>query len=309
MAFRISYGFTVLLLCTATAVSLLVSDGSLMSGVLYSLILLFSERLTALAAYGCRADSRLWFTGIFLALAPAFIVSQVSIPGLSGLLFVIFSLYAVVKLLEAGNNWWVLLLLPSGAAAIVFDIRMAGLLLPVSLELARIKIRRSKMWNSAISILPASAFTAVALLSKNLTELVADWKFAGFTGAGRFSVAAEELPGLLYIFYPVAHPWFCMLLPGLFLLFRKTDLDNPARRLLVGGAVFYLFLLGGLPERELPSLVPAYVILLTAAFPSWDRIYCYGLYFFKKTVWLTLGILVLTQVIMIYLKVVSQGSF
>lgn len=308
MVFRISYGFTVLLLCAATAVSSLVSDGSLISGVFYSLILVFSERLTGFTAYGCRADSRLWFTGIFLALAPVLMVSQESIPRLSGLLFVICSLCAVVKLIEKGGDRWILLLIPAGVAAIHIDIRLAGLLLPVSLQIVRIPVGRKKLWHVVIAILPAITFAAVATTSKSLTNLITAWNFASLTGVGR-PAAVEEVPGFLYIFYPVAHPWFCVLLPGLLLLFRKTDLDNPARRMLLGGAVSYLLLLGGLPDRELFSLVPAYVILLTVVFPSWDRIYCYGLYFFKKTVWLTVSILILTQIIMIYFRAVSQGAF
>ncbi|MFM8373580.1 MAG: hypothetical protein ACKOCO_14450, partial [Bacteroidota bacterium] len=264
--------------------------------------------LTGLTAYGCRADSRLWFTGIFLALAPALFVSQASILRLSCLLLVICSLYAVVKLMDKGGGRWLILLIPAGVAAIHFDIRLAGLLLPVSLQIVRIPAGRKKLWHVVIAILPAIAFAAVAMTSKSLTNLITAWNFASLTGVGR-PAAVEEIPGFLYIFYPVAHPWFCVLLPGLLLLFRKTDLDNPARRMLLGGAVSYLLLLGGLPDRELFSLVPAYMIFLTVVFPSWDRIYCYGLYFFKKTVWLTVSILILTQVVMIYVKAAGQVQF
>lgn len=79
--------------------------------------------------------------------------------------------------------------------------------------------------------------------------------------------------------------------------------------MLLSGALVYLVLIGGLPERAFYRLIPAYVILLTAVFPSWDRIYCYGLYFFKKTVWLATGVLILTQVVMIYFKVAGQYQF
>ncbi len=309
MVFRRSYGFTVLLLCAATAVSWLISDGSLISGVFYSLVLLFSERLTGLSAYGSRADSRLWFTGVFLALAPVFMVSQVPVLYYCVLLCVICSLYAAVKLAEGCNIRWVLLLLLSGAVAVVFDIRTAALLLPVSVELAWIKIGRKKLPDTVLSLLPVIVFTAIAIQSKYLTELVASWNFASLAGAGHIPAAKGEIPGFIYVIYPVVHPWFCVLLPGLFLLFRKTDLDNPARRILTGGAVFYLFLMGGLPERELFSLLPVYVILLTVAFPSWDRIYCYGLYFFKRTVWLTIAVLILVQISMIAFGKTNQGHF
>ena len=309
MVFRISHGTVVLLLGIATAASFLVSGGGWISGFLYALVLLLAERLTGLTAYGSRADSRLWFTGIFLALSPALLASQLSTAYLSGLLLAVGALYAAVKLMDKGGDSWMLLLLLSGPAALLFDIRLAGLLLPVALQLPLMNSGRKNLWHRVIAMLPAITFTAATVLSENLTELIASWNFASLTGVGRSTSVTADPSGLLYVIYPLAHPWFCVLLPLLLLLYRRTDLINPARRMLLGGALAYLVLIGGLPERAFYRLIPAYVILLTAVFPSWDRIYCYGLYFFKKTVWLAAGVLILTQVVMNYFKVAGQYQF
>jgi hypothetical protein len=308
MAFRLSYGLTVLLLFAATTAFSLVSGGSLIQGFFYSLILLISERLTGLTAYGCRADSRIWFTGIFLALSPEMIASDQDLTGRFSDLFLVFlALYSTVKLLDKGDERWILMLLPTGTAAIIGDIRLAGLLLPVSAQLILINTGKRTLRRALIVVLPLLLFmTAVILSGGRLRELIDSWDLVNFTGVGQLPAGTDVPPGWLYIMYPLAHPWFCVLLPGLLLLFRKTDLVNPARRMLLGGAVFYLLVLGGLRGREMFPLLPVYIILLVSIFPSWDRVYCYGLYFFRKTVWLTIGILILTQVAMIVYRNINQ---
>jgi hypothetical protein len=298
----ISHGLSILLLCITATVFSLFSGGSLMHGLLYILILLISERLTGITAYGCRADSRRWFTGVFLALSPVLMTSgHESVERVSGVLFSLFALYAAVEWWEGSSEKWILMLLLSGIYAIMNDVRLAGLLLPVTVQLFVKTASRGNSYRSFAVV--GSLFLLVWVASVYQFQRMS-WDVANLTGAGEVTGNTGEVPGLLYIFYPLAHPWFCVLLPGLFLLYRKTDVVNPARRMLLAGAVCYLLLLGGLPGRELFALVPAYVILLIAVFPSWDRMYCYGLYFFRKTVWLTIGILILIQIMMVVYKTV-----
>ncbi|MEY4204721.1 MAG: hypothetical protein RL013_2425 [Bacteroidota bacterium] len=300
----ISHGLSILLLCITATVSLLFSGESLMHGLLYILILLISERLTGITAYGCRADSRGWFTGVFLALSPVLMTSgHESVERVSGVLFSLFALYAAVEWWEGGSEKWILLLLLAGLYAIMNDVRLAGLLLPVTVQLF---VKTASRGNSYRSFAVVGSLFLLAWVASVYQFQRMSWDIANLAGAGEVTGNTGEVPGLLYIFYPLAHPWFCVLLPGLFLLYRKTDVVNPARRMLLAGAVCYLLLLGGLPGRELFSLVPAYVILLIAVFPSWDRMYCYGLYFFRKTVWLTIGILTLIQIMMVVYKTVTH---
>lgn len=302
----ISYGLSILLLYITAAVFSLFSGGSLTHGALYVLILLVSERLTGITAYGCRADSRRWFTGVFLALSPVLMTSgQDSVERISGVLFVLFALYAAVELWEGSSEKWILMLLLAGIYAIMNDVRLAGLLLPVTVQLSVKTASRGNPYRSFAVFSSSFVLVCVALLPAFHVQSIS-WDIINLAGAGKVTGNTREVPGLLYIFYPLAHPWFCVLLPGLFLLYRKTDLVNPARRMLLAGVACYLLLLVGLPGRELAALIPPYVILLVAVFPSWDRMYCYGLYFFRKTVYLTIGVLILTQIVTVVYKTVTH---
>ena len=99
----ISHGLSILLLCITATFSSLFSGGALTHGLLYILILLISERLIAITAYGCRADSRRWFTGVFLALSPVLMISgHESVERISGVLFALFA-RMVGMVLMAGN--------------------------------------------------------------------------------------------------------------------------------------------------------------------------------------------------------------
>jgi len=96
------------------------------------------------------------------------------------------------------------------------------------------------------------------------------------------------LPNSLFLLYPVAHPAFCLVLPGLFFLCKKTDFVLPAKKILLVCVVAYLMLLGGMPQQNLRHLLPVYALVLLLLFPAWDRLYCYGFIFFRR---LTVGII------------------
>jgi hypothetical protein len=97
-----------------------------------------------------------------------------------------------------------------------------------------------------------------------------------------------SFPNIAFLLFPIAHPAFCLVLPGMFFLFKKTDLVLPAKKLLLACIGAYLILLGGMPHQNLRHLLPAYVLLLLLLFPAWDRFYCYGYIFFRR---LTRGLL------------------
>ncbi len=89
-----------------------------------------------------------------------------------------------------------------------------------------------------------------------------------------------EDPNIALLWQPVAHPFFCMPLPALFLLFKKTDIGLYTRRVLVFCLAFLMLYHGGASSLERVQLLPAYALLLLILFPAWDRFFAYGSYFF-----------------------------
>lgn len=87
------------------------------------------------------------------------------------------------------------------------------------------------------------------------------------------------------------------MLPGLLLLFKRTDVALSSRRVLLICLVFYLFFLCGFTRQNLRFLMPAYVVLLVLLFPAWDRFFAYGSYFFKKLTFGLLGLALLLQTV------------
>jgi hypothetical protein len=111
----------------------------------------------------------------------------------------------------------------------------------------------------------------------------ANW-FARHTAAG----AAGERPNALFVLFPFFHPAFCILLPALLLLWKRTDWRRPLRQWLLTALAAYLLFLAGLPGQKLRDLLPAYGLLLLLLFQSWDRFQSYGEFFLPR---LTYGIL------------------
>jgi len=105
------------------------------------------------------------------------------------------------------------------------------------------------------------------------------------------------LPNIGYLLFPLCHPGFCLLLPGLLLLAKKTDVVLPSKKVLIACLACYLLLLGGLPHQNLRFLLPAYSILLLLFFPAWDRMFAYGFYFFKRLTWAILAAVLVVQII------------
>lgn len=105
------------------------------------------------------------------------------------------------------------------------------------------------------------------------------------------------LPNIAYILSPLLHIGFCVLLPALFFLFRKTDLYLPEKKAILAGVILYLLLLGGLPVQSIRYLLPVWTTGLLLLFPAWDRFVCYGFYFTRKYTTLILSLIVLTQLV------------
>lgn len=104
------------------------------------------------------------------------------------------------------------------------------------------------------------------------------------------------------------HPGFCLLLPGLFLLFKKTDLRLSSKKVLLGLLFCSMIATGGLAQPQLADLLPAYAIGLLLLFPAWDRFFSYGFYFFPRLAWGILILLGILQFVFLMVNVAYQQA-
>jgi len=263
------------------------------------------ERLLALLAPGARAESRWVFAGLGLVLAPMFFRAGLS--SMSDGLGLALALSAFFFGLRAFENRWmtdVLWAAGFGALAISTRYALAALLLPLAIALTYYLGSRKK-W---LLLLAAIGVFGMALLphfwlrsggAENPLghSMLQHWSVGNFfhrTFSNENGQVNYPFPNIVFLGFPIAHPAFCLVLPGIFFLFKKTDLVLPAKKLLLYCIGAYLILLGGMPHQNLRHLLPAYVLLLLLLFPAWDRFYCYGFIFFRRlTSWLLAGALVL----------------
>ncbi len=263
--------------------------------------LLVFERLLALLAPGARAESRWVFGGLGLALAPVFF--QAGLTSMSdglGLALMLSAFYFGLRTLETRKTSHAIW----GAALTVLAIStcysLAALLLPLGISLAYNLFARKK-WLALAGALFAGLLAMLLhiwLKTNGAANPLAHSSLEQWSGANFFQHSFEGhngslshylLPNILFLLYPLAHPAFCMVLPGLFFLFKKTDLVLPAKKTLLVCIAAYLVLLGGMPQQNLRELLPAYALVLLLLFPAWDRLYCYGFLFFRRLTW---GILI-----------------
>ena len=242
---------------------------------------------------GARPVSRWMFGLLGLMLAPYFLRAGITaMSDALGLAAALTALFFGLRVLELERHRDAVGFAIFAALAVTVRYALGILLalpaLALVLELLRV---RKYGWLAAmaaaalLALLPLWWMKAGAMNSPLEHSLVRDWSVWNFFKRS-FSQASGRvtytLPNLLYLFFPVAHPGFCLLLPALLPLARRTDAVRHTKRLLLLSMVLYLLLLGGLPHQNLRYLLPAYAILLLLFFPAWDRFFAYGLYFFKR---------------------------
>lgn len=273
--------------------------------------------LLALLSPGSRADSRLIFTVWCLMLAPIFFMASITIASDAlGLLLALTSFFFGIRTLENSRLANVIGAVGFAALAANTAYILAALLVPLLAAIA-VHLFVRKKWIATFSIL-ALGFAAVLYSfwyhSEGASVLPCAWSVSHFfknhfTGSDGAALH-YWFPNVIYLLFPLCHPAFCLPLAGLLLLFKRTDLLLPAKKVLVLCICVYLTVLGGLPQQHLHHLIPAYALLLLLLFPAWDRMYCYGFIFFPK---LTKGILVTVlalQIIMsgIYLAPILESA-
>lgn len=266
------------------------------------------ERILSLLSHGSRADSRWMFVLLGLVLAPVFLRAGLTImTDALGLALALAAFYFSLRWVEYERGMDTVAAAVFMALAVTVRVGLAGMMLPLALSVGwYILVRGKWLWGLAAVfagmavILPYVLMKSDVLTHPFQQSMMQHWSVANFFQRNFISANGNShylLPNLLYLFFPLMHPAFCLMLPGLFLLAKKTDLVLPAKRVLLLCSGAYLLLLGGLEHQNLRYLLPVYALWLLLFFPAWDRMYCYGFYFFKRLTWSVLGILLLLQLV------------
>lgn len=253
---------------------------------------LFELNLRVLSP-GARWASRWTFGWLGLALAPLFFRAGLTVMSDSlGLAFMLAALYFVLHVIELGHLRAGLGFAACAALAVTTRYALAAVLILPGLALVleywrerRLGLLLSAGGVAVLALGPLWWLKTGAPQGLLAHSLLQDWSpvhlfqrtFVQVSGTIHYS-----FPNLVYLFFPLLHPGFCLLLPALFLLAKRTDAARYAKRLLLFSLVAYLLLLGGLAHQNLRYLLPAYTIVLLLFFPAWDRFFAYGLYFFKR---------------------------
>jgi len=275
---------------------------SLLSAV--AVLWLFELNIRVLSP-GAYTKSR-WTYGILtLALSSCFLwVATIGSSGSAGLAFALAALFFSLRSLEQERNRDALGLAIFSAPAIYLWIDLATLLvLPATALLLELWRRRQWAWAVSALLLFFAVLWAMDYLDnwgQHIVPIWQDWSAFNFfksTFERGGLVESNTLPNIAYVFFPLVHPGFCLTLPALLLLFKKTDVHLYSKRILVLSLLVFLVYQGGLPMQNVIGLLPAYIVLLLLFFPAWDRFFAYGLYFFPRLAYALIGLTILCQIL------------
>lgn len=262
----------------------------------------FNQNLRLLSP-GARTESRAVFTGLALALSPYFL--RAGMTGMSDALGLALALGAVwlgLRVVYKGSTQDAVAAAVLIAWAVTTRFGLAALLAPLAGAMLLILWRHRNIRGIlAMSIAGAVAFLPHFWLKQGAdVSFERDWSLFYFfqhTFSNDNGTVHYLLPNFLYLLFPLCHPGFCLLLPGLLILSKKTDVILPSKKVLLACLALYLLLLGGLPHQNLRFLLPAYALLLLLFFPAWDRMFAYGFYFFKRLTWSILALVLAVQLL------------
>jgi len=263
----------------------------LVSWLSAGLALWFFNQNLRLLSPGARAESRAVFTGLALALSPYFV--RAGLTGMSdalGLALALGASWLGLRVMYKGRTPDAVAAAVLMAWAVTTRFGLAALLAPLAGGMLLMLWRRRNIRGIfAMTMAGIVAFLPHFWLKQGANvSIERDWSLLYFfqhTFSNDNGTVHYLLPNFLYLLYPLCHPGFCLLLPGLILLAKKTDWTLPSKKVLIACLAAYLLLLGGLPHQNLRFLLPAYALLLLLFFPAWDRMFAYGFYFFKRLTW------------------------
>ncbi len=250
----------------------------------------FEAALRALSP-GVYARSRYTYIFIALALSPAFWAVVRGSPALlSAVGLMLWAIAFFARAVDTGQRGWVL----SFILVILLTVWLSPSLVLVCAPLMLVLLSEHPRWRpSAAALLVAGAVGWVwgrpdAIPSSE--EALVAWSLR------YFFIKPDGMPNAAVLWQPLAHPFFCLPLPALLLLFKKTDVGLYARRALLFSLAALMLYFSGLYTLMPVRLLPAYALLLLLLFPAWDRFFAYGGYFFPRLTLALMGLAVVSQV-------------
>jgi hypothetical protein len=185
-----------------------------------------------------------------------------------------------------------------GAAFLLMAL-MAALFYPptalVSVPLAFVLTAEYPRWRLGIAVF--GAFAVAGALWSYAQGVTFGWPPSTEWSLRYLFFKSTGAPNIVLLWQPLAHPRFFLLLPTLFLLFKRTDVSLYTRRVLVWCWASLMLYYSGVHVLEPAHLLLGYVLLLLLLFPAWDRFFAYGRYFFPRLTLALLGLAVAVQVI------------
>jgi len=256
---------------------------------------------------GAYTKSR-WTYGILAMLfSPCFLWAMAGLEGArtpASLAFALAALFFSLRALEQERSRDAPVFAIFSALAIFLWIDLAALLvLPAVALLLELGRRRQWAWATSVVLLFFAVFGVMCYLnnwSRPPAPIWQDWSVFNFfksTFVGGGQTVSYTLPNIAYVFFPLVHPGFCLMLPALFLLFKKTDIRLYSKRILALSLLIFLVYQGGLPLQNVANLLPGYLILLLLLFPAWDRFFAYGLYFYPRLAYALMTLAVVCQIL------------
>lgn len=256
------------------------------------------DRNLSLASSGARPQSRFLYAGVLLFLAPVFLQSGLAaLPGMPALALLLAHIYLSGKAMDNRGGLHGIGAFFLAGLAMAVQPALWPVLIVFLFEAVRETLRAGR-FAVLIGMLPALIvalwpFVWVSDQGWNfLTEVsgIRQWSFSNWVQSevdmpvhtGLPHSVASEWPKWLYLLFPLFHPAFCLVLPGLLLVLKRTDWQLPFRRTLLISLGLYLFYLAGLPFQSMQLLLPAYTILLILLFQAWDRFQAYGEFFLPR---------------------------
>lgn len=261
-----------------------------------------------LLSYGSHARSRWVYGFLGLGLAPFMIRAGLTVMSDAfGLALTLAALFFAMRSIEQQRSQDIPLFGLFAGLAFITRYGVATLLALPALALA-LELWRERRWGWLLGGAGAGLFALLPWwwvksgASAHMLDhsLIQGWSVLNlfkrtFTAAS--GTASFSWPNAVYILFPFFHPGFCVTLPALWLLAKRTDVRLYSKRILALSLIVYLLFIGGLPYQNQRYLLPAYAVLLLLFFPAWDRFFAYGLYFFKRLTHALLGLTFLCQVL------------
>jgi 4-amino-4-deoxy-L-arabinose transferase-like glycosyltransferase len=187
------------------------------------------NNLLLLLTPGTSRSSRLIFVGLLCLMAPFFIREGI-FGHLTGLTLTLTALWCGLKAIEKPDLPAVMVFAVAVSAVIFVQNLLIALLLPLILIFVGSMVQK-RQWGPLFTALAAGAVGVVVAWSfkneVNFTDEQREWSFFNLFRASFDTTGRHWVINLLYcVFFPLMHPGFCLLLPGLFLLFK-----NPAGKI------------------------------------------------------------------------------